>query len=153
SGEFRRLIKVDGNVASPCFVDDRVYFLSDHEGVGNVYSCTYDGGDLRRHTHHDDFYARGLAGDGTRLVDHAGADLWLLDPAGGPRRLDVDAPSGTSQRNRQFVPASEHIDAATLAPDGARLALTARGKAFTFGHFAGPVRQHGEPDGVRYQLL
>jgi tricorn protease len=154
SGEFRRLIKVDGNVASPCFVGDRVYFLSDHEAVGNVYSCTYEGGDLRRHTHHDDFYARGLSGDGTRLVYHAGADLWLLDPAGsGPRRLAVDAPSGTQQRNRQFVAASEHIDAATLAPDGARLALTARGKAFTFGHFAGPVRQHGEPDGVRYRLL
>ncbi len=154
SGEFRRLIKVEGNLASPCFVGDRVYFLADHEGVGNVYSCTPDGEDLRRHTHHDDYYARGLSGDGERLVYHAGAGLWLLDPAeSGPRRLDVDASSGTSQRNRQFVPAAEHLDTVTISPDGARLALCARGKAFSFGHFAGPVRQFGEPDGVRYRLL
>jgi len=154
SGEFRRLIKVEGNLASPCFVGDRVYFLADHEGVGNVYSCTPDGEDLRRHTHHDDYYARGLSGDGERLVYHAGAELWLLDPAeSGPRKLDVDASSGTSQRNRQFVPAAEHLDTVTISPDGARLALCARGKAFSFGHFAGPVRQFGEPDGVRYRLL
>ena len=31
--------------------------------------------------------------------------------------------------------------------------MTARGKAFTFGNWDGPVRQHGEPDGVRYRLL
>jgi tricorn protease len=154
SGNFTRLIRVDGNVAAPCFVGGRVYFLADHEGVGNVYSCTVDGQDLRRHTHHDDFYARGLSGDGRRLVYHVGADLWLLDPdENASRKLDVDAASGTSQRNRQFVPASDHIDSVAIAPDGARLALCARGKAFTFGDFAGPVRQYGEPDGVRYRLL
>ncbi|HKE64308.1 MAG TPA: S41 family peptidase [Micromonosporaceae bacterium] len=154
SGEFRRLIKPPGNVATPCFIGDRVYFISDHEGVGNVYSCTMDGADLRRHTHHDDYYARGLAGDGHRLVYHSGADIWLLDPsAGEPRKVSVGAVSGATQRNRQFVPAAEHIDTVTVSPDGARLALTARGKAFAFGHFAGPVRQFGEPDGVRYRLL
>ncbi len=38
--------------------DDRrpAVFLSDH-GTGNIYSVTLDGGDLRRHTDHDGFYA------------------------------------------------------------------------------------------------
>jgi tricorn protease len=54
-----RLLKdIDGHLACPMFVGDRIAFLSDHEGVGNLYSCAHDGSDLRRHTDHDAFYAR-----------------------------------------------------------------------------------------------
>src|SRR5207253_48216 len=52
-----------------------------------------------------------------------------------------------------FVPARRYLQSATLGPDGAGLAITARGKAFTFANWEGAVLQHGEPDGVRYRLL
>src|SRR6266699_2657189 len=154
SGIFQRLLQLNGNIANPCWVGERIYFLSDHEGVGNVYSCTPLGEDLRRHTDHNEFYARNLSSDGQRLVYHAGANLYLFDPSTRRvRQLDVVLPSIRTQRNRKFVSAASYLDSYNLHPQGYSVGLTTRGKAFTMGNWEGPVLQHGELDGVRYRFL
>ncbi len=80
-GTFRRMSELKGNLTSPMWVGDRLWFLSDGEGVGNLYSCAPDGSALRRHTDHAEFYARHAASDGVRIVYQCGADLWLFNPA------------------------------------------------------------------------
>ena len=62
------------------WLGERVLFLSDHEGIGNLYSVAPDGSDLRAHTDEREHYARFPATDGTRVVYACGGELVLLDP-------------------------------------------------------------------------
>ncbi len=81
AGQFRRMRELQGNLSCPMWIGTRIYFLSDGEGVGNLYSCLPDGSDLRRHTDHADYYARHAQSDGQRIVYQCAARLWLFDPA------------------------------------------------------------------------
>jgi tricorn protease len=153
-GEFRPLIDLDGNIGRPMWIGDRIYFLSDHEGIGNLYSCTTAGQELARHTHHDDYFARFPNTDGTRIVYHAGAELYLFDPAAGAvQRIAITWRSPRVQRQRRFVEAGRFLESYALHPQGHSFALTTRGQSFTGGNWEGPVRAQSEPGaGVRYRL-
>jgi tricorn protease len=142
-----------GNVTSPMWLGERVFFLSDAEGVGNLYSCRPDGSDLARHTDHDDFYARHAQTDGRRIVYQCGAELWLYDPAsdrGG--RVDVRLPSHRTQAARRFVATADHLDTFEPHPQGHSVAVTTRGKLATFALWEGAVRQHGDDDAGRQRF-
>ena len=157
SGDFRPLIGIDGNLASPMWIHERIYFISDHEGIGNLYSCLPSGKDLRRHTDHPAFYARNASSDGKRIVYHAGADLFLYDLASDHnQRIEIEFHSPQTQRNRKFVDASRYLMDWNIHPKGQAVAITARGKAFTFANWEGAVLQHGvdtsNGNGVRYRL-
>ncbi len=154
SGQWRRLIALEGNPSRPLWVGERIYFISDHEGIGNLYSCTPDGDDLRRHTDHADFYARNAASDGRRIIYQAGADLFLFDPASrqGAQRLAIEYRSPRAQRNRKFIDAARYLESYAPHPTEASLALTSRGKIAVLGNEDGPVRQIGEPASGRHRL-
>jgi tricorn protease len=152
NGTFRRMSKLAGNITSPMWIGKRVYFLSDGEGVGNLYSCRPDGSDQRRHTDHDTHYARNAQADGTRIVYQCGADIWMFDPAlDRAARVEIDVPSHRTQATRKFVPAADHLMGFNVHPAGHSLAIDARGKLFSMAMWEGAVRQHGAADGVRYR--
>lgn len=153
SGQYRRMSELAGNLSCPMWIGARVFFVSDAEGVGNVYSCLADGSDLRRHTDHADYYVRHAASDGRRIVYQCGAELWLLDPARADAQvLAVEVPSARTQAARRFVPADANLGGAQLHPAGHSLALDVRGKLYTMPLWEGAVCQRGVADGVRYRL-
>lgn len=153
NGEFEPFAPTDGNLAWPMWIGDRVFFVSDHEGIGNVYSCLPSGEGLERHTDHEEYYARNAAADNRRIVYHAGGDLYVYEiGAGECRRVEVQFHSPRVQRQRKFVSPSRYLQEVAPHPDGHALALTVRGKAFTMANWEGAVLQHGQGDGVRYRL-
>jgi tricorn protease len=151
-GRFRRMTELTGNITSPMWLSGRIHYLSDAEGVGNLYSCKPDGSDVKRHTDHDDYYARHAQTDGKRIVYQCGADIWLFDPASDrSARVAIDVPAHRTQAARRFVPASDNLTGFHVHPAGHSLAVDARGKPFTMALWEGAVLQHGAADGVRYR--
>ncbi|CCK29482.1 putative tricorn protease [Streptomyces davaonensis JCM 4913] len=149
----RLLADLDGHLACPMFVGGRIAFLSDHEGVGNLYSCAHDGSDLRRHTDHDAFYARHASSDGTRVVYQCAGELWIVDDlAGAPRRLDVRLSGPRAGRRRYQVPAAQHVDGISVDETGRASAVVVRGSLYWLTHRDGPARTITDTPGVRVRL-
>ena len=143
SGAYRRMSELQGNITSPMWLGERIYFLSDAEGVGNLYSCTPAGADLQRHTEHQAFYARHAQSDGRRIVYQCGAALWLFDPASAEsRQIDIHTAAHRTQAARKFVPAGDHLGALHVHPAGHSVAADVRGQLFTMPLWEGAVHQH-----------
>ncbi|MEV7125462.1 S41 family peptidase [Streptomyces sp. NPDC093260] len=151
----RLLPDLGGHLACPMFVGGRIAFLSDHEGVGNLYSCAYDGSDLRRHTDHDAFYARHAASDGSRVVYQCAGELWLVDdlsPDSEPRRLEVRLSGPRAGRRPYPVPAAQHVDGISVDETGRASAVVVRGSLYWLTHRDGPARTISDTPGVRVRL-
>ncbi|MFE4991371.1 S41 family peptidase [Streptomyces mirabilis] len=155
AGEFVRLHEdLDGNLEYPLWVGERVAFLSDHEGVGALYSSLADGSDLRRHTPIDGFYARHAATDGARVVYASAGELWLLDDLDGaePRRLDLRLGGQRVDQQPHLVSASRWFSAAAPDHTGRGSAVSVRGAVHWVTHRSGPARALAARPGVRARL-
>lgn len=158
----RLLPDLGGHLADPMSVAAppgekgyRIAFLSDHEGVGNLYSCRPDGTDLRRHTDHADFYARHASSDGHRIVYQCAGELWIaedLSAGGTPRRLEVRLGGQRAGRRPYQVPAAQHVDALSVDETGRASAVGVRGSLYWLTHRDGPARAITDTPGVRVRL-
>ena len=143
-------LRLAGNVARPLWLGERIYFLSDQEGIGSLYSLPATATDLaqcspQRHTHQTEYYLRHISSDGRRIVYSAGGDLYLFDPPTDVSRLiEIQLHSPQVQRNRRFADPARHLQHYAIHPDGFAVALTSRGQAFSMANWEGAVSQHGE---------
>jgi tricorn protease len=164
AAEFVRLhADLDGNIEYPLWVGDRIAFLSDHEGVGALYSSLADGSDLRRHTPGGGasrsaeagggggFYARHAATDGTRVVYASAGELWILDDLEGadPRRLEIRLGGQRADLQPRPVSASRWFGAGSPDHTGRGSAISVRGAVHWVTHRSGPARTLTAEPGVR----
>ncbi|MFE7580927.1 S41 family peptidase [Streptomyces gardneri] len=151
----RLLPDIGGHLDCAMAVDGRIAFLSDHEGVGNLYSCLPDGTDLRRHTDHDAFYARHASSDGRRVVYQCAGELWIVDALTAdsrPRKLEVRLGGQRVGRRHYQVPAAHHVDAVSVDETGRASAVSVRGSLYWLTHRDGPARTIIDTPGVRVRL-
>ncbi len=144
----RVLADLGSQLASPMIIAGRLFFLSDHESTGNVYSCALDGSDVTRHTDHDGWYARNPSTDGQRIVYHVAGDIWILDgpDAAQPRKLEITLGSPAAGRAPRLISAKDHLGALDCDKTGQASVVEVRGTVHWLTHKDGPARAlHVDP--------
>jgi len=144
----RVLADLDGQFAAPMLIGGRLFFLSDHEGTGNIYSCALDGSGLRRHTDHDGMYVRNPSTDGHRIVYHVAGDIWMLDgpDAPEPHKIDITLGSPAPARAPRLISAADHLGALDCDRTGQASVVEVRGTVHWLTHKDGPARAlHVDP--------
>ncbi|HEU4988196.1 MAG TPA: S41 family peptidase [Gemmatimonadaceae bacterium] len=145
-----------GTSKDPMPWQGRVYFLSDRDGIMNLWSMDAEGHDLKQLTHHAVYDIQSAALGGGNIVYQLGADLRVYDLATGkdalvPIRLLSDF---DQTRERWDTDPLALLTSAHLSPTGDRLVLDARGQVWVAptGDAGGRLAQVTHDQGVRYRV-
>lgn len=136
----------DGDVltiASPMWLEGRIFFVSDITGCGNLHSVDEQGGDLQQHTQHSVYYARNPHTDGHSIVYHCGGDLYRYNLVSGlTTEILFSWPGPRAQlRFRTISSPASYLDLAMLHPNGHSIAFLSRGRLFDMPLWQGPAMQ------------
>ncbi len=163
-GHFDRILEsLESGLVSPLWTTgdggERLGFVSDHEGRGQIFSTPADGepdaGRLTRHTDHE-LYARHASTDGHRVVYVSGGRVHLLDslaPGASPRPLEIRLTGARAGLRRHHVTvdakALEHL---STDREGVASAVEVRGRIVWVTHRDGPAAALADDSSVRRRM-
>jgi len=154
SNEAVKLTKdYDGESFNPMWYDGRVYFISDRDGIMNIWSMDAEGNDLQQHTKHEIFDVRSANVDNGKIVYQHAADLWLLDITSDEyNKIDIKLASDLAQlREKWDENPSRYITSVHPDPKGEKVVITARGRVFVVPVKSGRVVDFTEKKDVRFR--
>ena len=142
-----------GASTQPMFWNGRVYFLSDRDGIMNVFSMDEQGHGLKQESHQRIFDISSASIDDGRIVYACGADLWPLDLKSGHEQIiPITLASDFVQLREHWVKKPvEFLTAFHIAPDGTSAVFTARGEVFTLPLRNGRIVKVAANSAVRYR--
>ena len=142
-----------GESFHPMVHDGRIYFISDRDGVMNIWSMDTNGDEVKQHTMHEEFGIRYANLDDGKIVYQHAADLWLLDIASGEyKKIDIRLASDLEQlREKWDENPSQYITSVHPDPKGEKIVITARGRTFVAPIKSGRFISFTEQKDVRYR--
>lgn len=142
-----------GTSTDPMYWKGRIFFLSDRDGVMNVYSMDSQGHDVKQISRQRNFDIESASLDNGRIVYSCGGDLWLLDLSTGREQvIPVTLQSDFDQLRTHWVKKPlDYLTAVHISPDGTRAVFTARGALFSIPAKTGRIIQVASQSGVRYR--
>lgn len=125
----------------PSFLNNTLYFLSDRDGIFNIYSFSPETGVVTALTHYTDSDIKSLSAGGGVLVYEKDGRIHLLNPSGAEDKvLNITIHGDFPWAMKQWKDVSGDIASASLSPGGTRALFEARGEIFTVPAEKGNVR-------------
>ncbi|MDH3710329.1 MAG: S41 family peptidase [Cyclobacteriaceae bacterium] len=142
-----------GESHHPMWFQDRVYFISDRDGIMNLWSMDDSGADLQQHTSHKGFDVRTASLHQGNIVYQLGADLRRYHIANGDhQKINIRLPSDLDQlREKWDAKPTRFISSVEPSPKGDKIVVTARGRLFVFPTKTGRMVDFTHKKDVRFR--
>ncbi|MCI4668516.1 MAG: S41 family peptidase, partial [Bacteroidia bacterium] len=144
----------EGTSKNPMLFEGRLYFLSDRDGVMNIWSMDLDGKDLKQHSFSKFWDLKEADLHDGKIVYQKMADIYTLDIKSGEEKvLDISIVSDFDQRRVKWEKnPMRKLEGIALSNDGSYLNLTARGRMFVTPAKGGRWSEVTRKSGIRYKL-
>ena len=131
----------DSKDVDPVWIEDAVYFISDRDGVANVWSYQTKTKKLAQLTKFSDFDVKAIdSGAGSVVFEQAGY-VHELDPRSGKEHVvNLTAAGDFPWMMPNWQDVTNRLTNMALSPTGKRVAVEARGEIFTIPAEKGDVR-------------
>jgi tricorn protease len=154
TNKYKRILKsITSSIGNPELYKKRLYFLSDHEGHSNLYSCNLSGSNIKRHTDFDHFYIRKFKLHKNLATFQAGGEIYTFDLETEELSLiSIDVFTSAVEFRTRYIDADECFSEIVADHTGEMLSVIARGQLFSLHPWLGGYSHHGTPSAVRYGI-
>ena len=113
----------------PMWIGDEIYYISDRDMTMNIFVYNTTTGQTSKVTHFTDYDVKFPSCGGGMIVFEKGGYLYTLDPkTKQTAQIRVEMNSENSFAREELKSLKDYVNSASLAPDGSRLAVSARGE-------------------------
>jgi tricorn protease len=125
----------------PVWINDTIYFLSDRDGITNIWSYIPDSETLKQITYFKATDVKWISGDSELLCFEYEGYLHVLDPEEcKSRQLEINVRGDFPWVETRWENVSDRIQSSALSPTGKRAIMETRGEIFTVPVEHGSIR-------------
>ncbi len=142
-----------GGSHHPMWYSGRIYFITDRDGIMNIWSMNESGEDLKQHTNHIEYDVRSASISNGNIVYQVAADLWHYNTTSNEsKKINIKLVSDLDQLRENWDDnPSQYITSVHTDPKGEKIVITARGRIFVAPVKSGRFVSFTDKKKVRYR--
>ena len=142
-----------GGSHHPMWFSGRIYFITDRDGIMNIWSMSESGEDLKQHTNHKEFDVRSASISNGNIVYQVAADIWHFNiTSNESKKINIKLVSDLDQlREKWDDNPTKYITSTHTDPKGEKIVITARGRVFVAPVKSGRFISFTDKKNVRFR--